>query len=170
MMDGIRRRFKKFLCVTQRVSGEEVSVVKAASEVRTTHFRGSPNITATNDHECFAFPGLETLAAQPWRRKLLAQLARPFLQKSAKKNYVKFGQPQSIYPGVPCLVTVSCCHSGVGRKVADCISLFAFDHRNIVPVDGHVWRVACRDFDETLNTGFQDSSHFDCTKSWIVVR
>eukprot|EP00920_Eleutheroschizon_duboscqi_P035536 GHVT01085814.1.p1 GENE.GHVT01085814.1~~GHVT01085814.1.p1 ORF type:complete len:166 (-),score=8.44 GHVT01085814.1:207-704(-) len=165
MMDGIRRRFKKFLCVTQRVSGEEVSVVKAASEVRTT-----PNITATNDHECFAFPGLETLAAQPWRRKLLAQLARPFLQKSAKKNYVKFGQPQSIYPGVPCLVTVSCCHSGVGRKVADCISLFAFDHRNIVPVDGHVWRVACRDFDETLNTGFQDSSHFDCTKSWIVVR
>eukprot|EP00920_Eleutheroschizon_duboscqi_P035546 GHVT01085834.1.p1 GENE.GHVT01085834.1~~GHVT01085834.1.p1 ORF type:complete len:101 (-),score=7.85 GHVT01085834.1:802-1104(-) len=58
MMDGIRRRFKKFLCVTQRVSGEEVSVVKAASEVRTT-----PNITATNDHECFAFPGLETLAA-----------------------------------------------------------------------------------------------------------
>eukprot|EP00920_Eleutheroschizon_duboscqi_P035525 GHVT01085799.1.p1 GENE.GHVT01085799.1~~GHVT01085799.1.p1 ORF type:complete len:174 (-),score=18.36 GHVT01085799.1:1438-1959(-) len=131
MMDGIRRRFKKFLCVTQRVSGEEVSVVKAASEVRTTpvvadrgkkenlgkkmtrrrphgenetpheqlhksenaeeakgqmvtkhergvgghslnsdglvppdiHFRGSPNITATNDHECFAFPGLETLAA-----------------------------------------------------------------------------------------------------------
>ena len=36
---------------------------------------------------------------------------------------------------------------GVGRKVADCAALFAMDKPEVVPVDTHVWHIACRDID-----------------------
>jgi N-glycosylase/DNA lyase len=39
---------------------------------------------------------------------------------------------------------------GVGRKVADCVALFALDKASAVPVDTHVWTIACRDYDATL--------------------
>ncbi|CAN0455077.1 unnamed protein product, partial [Ectocarpus sp. 12 AP-2014] len=39
---------------------------------------------------------------------------------------------------------------GVGPKVADCIALFSLDQASTIPVDVHVWRIACRDYDPTL--------------------
>jgi 3-methyladenine DNA glycosylase/8-oxoguanine DNA glycosylase len=39
---------------------------------------------------------------------------------------------------------------GVGRKVADCVALFSLDQAGAVPVDTHVWRIACRDYDASL--------------------
>ncbi len=35
---------------------------------------------------------------------------------------------------------------GVGPKVADCVCLFALNHTQAIPVDTHVWRIACRDY------------------------
>lgn len=39
--------------------------------------------------------------------------------------------------------------SGVGPKVADCVALFSLDATSAIPVDTHVWKIACRDFDES---------------------
>ena len=39
---------------------------------------------------------------------------------------------------------------GVGRKVADCVALFALDKAGCIPVDTHVWSIACRDYDPSL--------------------
>ena len=39
---------------------------------------------------------------------------------------------------------------GVGRKVADCVALFSLDQRGVVPVDTHVWQIACRYYDDSL--------------------
>jgi len=39
---------------------------------------------------------------------------------------------------------------GVGRKVADCVALFSLDQTSAIPVDTHVWNIACRYFDPTL--------------------
>ena len=39
---------------------------------------------------------------------------------------------------------------GVGRKVADCISLFSLDQCSIIPIDTHVWSIVSRDYDTTL--------------------
>ena len=41
--------------------------------------------------------------------------------------------------------------SGVGAKVADCVALFSLDQTDAVPVDTHVWTIACRDLDPTLS-------------------
>ena len=40
--------------------------------------------------------------------------------------------------------------SGVGRKVADCISLFSLDRSESIPVDVHVQRIASRDYDPNI--------------------
>ena len=40
--------------------------------------------------------------------------------------------------------------TGVGQKVADCAALFSLDRSDIIPVDTHVWRIACRDLDPKL--------------------
>eukprot|EP00904_Undaria_pinnatifida_P007206 jgi/Undpi1/3615/HiC_scaffold_16.g06986.m1 len=40
--------------------------------------------------------------------------------------------------------------SGVGPKVADCVALFSLDQTSAIPVDVHVWRIACRDYDPSL--------------------
>ena len=36
---------------------------------------------------------------------------------------------------------------GIGRKVADCVALFALDQTESIPVDTHVWDICCRDYD-----------------------
>jgi N-glycosylase/DNA lyase len=36
--------------------------------------------------------------------------------------------------------------SGIGRKVADCISLFSLDKLESIPIDTHVWRISMRDY------------------------
>jgi len=40
--------------------------------------------------------------------------------------------------------------AGVGRKVADCVALFSLDQAGAVPVDVHVWQIACRHLDPSL--------------------
>ncbi len=35
---------------------------------------------------------------------------------------------------------------GCGRKIADCIALFAFQHHHAVPVDTHIWKIARNHF------------------------
>lgn len=40
--------------------------------------------------------------------------------------------------------------AGVGPKVADCVAVFSCDVPGAIPVDTHVWAIACRDYDRTL--------------------
>ena len=39
---------------------------------------------------------------------------------------------------------------GVGRKVADCVSLYALDFASVAPVDTHMYQIACRLFSKTI--------------------
>ncbi|RLN88153.1 hypothetical protein BBJ28_00009062 [Nothophytophthora sp. Chile5] len=41
--------------------------------------------------------------------------------------------------------------TGVGRKVADCVALFSLEKLEAIPVDTHVWQIACRELDATLS-------------------
>jgi len=40
-----------------------------------------------------------------------------------------------------------CVCARAGPKVADCVALFSCDARDVVPVDTHVWAIACRHYD-----------------------
>ncbi|KAE9008119.1 hypothetical protein PR002_g16002 [Phytophthora rubi] len=41
--------------------------------------------------------------------------------------------------------------AGVGRKVADCVALFSLEKLEAIPVDTHVWQIACREMDASLS-------------------
>ncbi|KAG7393310.1 8-oxoguanine glycosylase ogg1 [Phytophthora boehmeriae] len=41
--------------------------------------------------------------------------------------------------------------TGVGRKVADCVALFSLEKLEAIPVDTHVWQIACRELDAGLS-------------------
>ena len=51
--------------------------------------------------------------------------------------------------------TKLCDFPGIGPKVADCIALFSLDQEDVIPVDTHVWQIACRDFDSSLGVGLE---------------
>ena len=103
----------------------------------------------------FTFPGAETLAAasEDELRSLGLGYRAGFVQQSAALLLEK---------GVPWLYALRQVQSakevrkellafrGVGPKVADCVALFSLDQSSAIPVDTHVWEIACRDFDPTL--------------------
>lgn len=39
-----------------------------------------------------------------------------------------------------------CAPAGVGPKVAACVCLFALDKHAAIPVDTHVWQLACKHY------------------------
>ena len=43
-----------------------------------------------------------------------------------------------------------CSLRGVRPKMADCVALFSLDQHGCIPVDTHVWEIACRDLDPAL--------------------
>jgi N-glycosylase/DNA lyase len=48
------------------------------------------------------------------------------------------------------LITTLTKIDGCGRKIADCIALFAFDHHHAVPVDTHIWKITRNHFAPNL--------------------
>lgn len=49
---------------------------------------------------------------------------------------------------------------GVGKKLADCICLFAFDYKQSVPIDTHIWQVMTRlYFPHWQNTNLTDTKY-----------
>eukprot|EP00457_Paulinella_chromatophora_P005909 gb/GEZN01005927.1/.p1 GENE.gb/GEZN01005927.1/~~gb/GEZN01005927.1/.p1 ORF type:complete len:392 (-),score=82.75 gb/GEZN01005927.1/:137-1312(-) len=50
---------------------------------------------------------------------------------------------------------------GVGRKVADCVALFSLDQLSCIPVDTHVWQIACRHYAHKISGGLHNKTLTD---------
>ena len=121
--------------------------------------------------ECYSFPTIETLANIPltYNPKTNKPEAMPLRETGHSFGY----RAESIVHTAQSLNGMTepagkdflhglrdCDHAavrrellkfrGVGPKVADCVALFSLDQTSCVPVDTHVWQIACRDFDPTL--------------------
>ncbi|KAJ8605146.1 hypothetical protein CTAYLR_000486 [Chrysophaeum taylorii] len=102
-----------------------------------------------------AFPTLEALAAanEADLRDLGFGYRAPYVVATARLALEKGGRDYLLgLRGQPRLdvQTRLLEFKGVGRKVADCVALFSLDIADAIPVDTHVWRLARRDFDPTL--------------------
>ena len=65
----------------------------------------------------------------------------------------------------------------MGPKVADCVALFSLDQSACIPVDTHVWRIARRDYDATLEdvasitpSVYERVGDLGSPRSWAAVR
>lgn len=101
----------------------------------------------------FSFPRLDQLGKiqEDELRKLGFGYRAKFLVETAKLLKEKGGEEWLL--GLRLLprqdvqkeLTAFC---GVGRKVADCVALFSLDQLECIPVDTHVWQIACRDYSD----------------------
>lgn len=123
---------------------------------------GAAGIGRDTPLRLFSFPTLEQLSAASEER--LRELGFGYRAKFVTKTVSKLrseefggtawlerlrGLPQSA-ENVKSVRTELQRLDGVGPKVADCVALFALDRRGAIPVDTHVWQIACRDFDRQL--------------------
>lgn len=107
--------------------------------------------------EFFTFPSAEALAAasETELRALGLGYRAAFVRQTAATIVERGPQwlPSLRSNADPAAVRAELCElSGVGPKVADCVALFSLDQTGAVPVDTHVWDIACRDLDPTLIT------------------
>lgn len=103
----------------------------------------------------FTFPSVERLAAVPdaelralglgYRARYIRETAALLLEKGGTQWLLgQRGRPRDEVQAA--LIELS----GVGCKVADCVALFSLDQPATIPVDVHVWQIACRDYDQSL--------------------
>ncbi|KAH9129390.1 hypothetical protein AeMF1_000569 [Aphanomyces euteiches] len=110
------------------------------------------SLLKTQEAEWFAFPTVSQLKAidESELRSLGFGYRAQFIVKSAEILH-ELGGPEYLeglraIPDPAEVQTALQQFAGVGRKVADCVALFSLDKLEAIPVDTHVWQIACRDF------------------------
>ncbi|KAI9998458.1 hypothetical protein PInf_002845 [Phytophthora infestans] len=133
-------------------------------------YKGEDDGQKEGQQSFYAFPSVDTLAAKCEEATLRALgfgYRAAFIVKTAKQlqelggaSYLyeiwdgnsvmeaKDGEQTASYHAYQDDLMV---FSGVGRKVADCVALFSLEKLEAIPVDTHVWQIACRELDSTLS-------------------
>jgi len=117
---------------------------------------GAPVALDGDDAVVHAFPSVAALAAADAAdlRDLGFGYRAPYVVRTAAHVLAKGGEPwlEGLRAGdrhAAKAALLEC--AGVGPKVADCVALFSLDQADAVPVDTHVWRIARRDYDPSLD-------------------
>lgn len=116
---------------------------------------GEP-IGSLDGSDYFAFPTPEALAAASEEdlRSLGVGYRAKFIKATAAKVVELGGRPWLLGlrdgRGHAAVHAALLQFAGVGPKVADCVAVFSCDVHGAIPVDTHVWAIACRDYDRSL--------------------
>ena len=115
--------------------------------------------------QCYSFPPIKRLAeaTEQELRELGLGYRAPWIRAAAISLHQMSTDESGHASGLDFLLNLRTaeqqavqdtliCYKGIGRKVADCVALFSLDQPACVPVDTHVWRIACRDFDPSLKS------------------
>jgi N-glycosylase/DNA lyase len=112
--------------------------------------------TPNQSYEFYSFPSIEALAKceEQHLRDLGFGYRAPFIQKTSeallKKGGIAYLMQLRLSKDPVYVQKELQQFAGIGRKVADCIALFSLEQLDAIPVDTHVWQIACRDFDPSL--------------------
>lgn len=139
------------LCAFICSSNNNIKRISKMVESLCTEF--GPLVAKIDDHEYYDFPEPAVLARNPskteqrlrdlgfgYRAKYIAQTAKmmtekpnDFLQKLRSANAEDCNLALMEF-------------TGVGPKVADCVSLMSLDKHSIVPIDTHMYQIASRNY------------------------
>jgi N-glycosylase/DNA lyase len=117
---------------------------------------GASSLAPSSAQSWHAFPTVQELgeASEDSLRSLGMGYRAKFLKGSAVKIQDAGGEPYLIglrsAPRAAAKAALMLL-PGVGPKVADCVGLFSLDQADAIPVDTHVWTIACRDLDASLS-------------------
>lgn len=122
-------------------------ITKMVQHLKTAY---GPAVGQYQCHQVHAFPPLSKLAAEGveqelrtagfgYRAKYIQQAARRILDSGMDLLNLRTEPYPSVHEA---LLEVP----GVGPKVADCIALMSLDQLEAVPIDTHIWQVACKHY------------------------
>lgn len=150
--------FFSFLCTPNN------HILRIAGMVRYLASLGEP-LGEVEEVVLHRFPGVDLIAATPeaelrargfgYRGATIPAIAKD-LQSRGGRAYLE-GLRNAPYMEVHDeLLTFK----GIGRKLADCIALFALHHTDAVPIDTHIWQAATRIyFPEWQGTNLTDKKY-----------
>ncbi|KAH9259283.1 hypothetical protein BASA81_002326 [Batrachochytrium salamandrivorans] len=147
---GIRvLRQDKFECILSFITSSNNNIKRIHSLLHKLRQEFGSKIEEAGDF--YAFPSLEQLQGNVnFTQAKLREMGFGYRAKYLADTVRLLGADEcklwEMDSSSPMLTEELCKLSGVGRKVADCIALFAFDRLEVVPVDVHVFRIAKRDY------------------------
>ena len=125
------------------------------------------------DGDSYAFPTLPQLAVATaeefrqlglgYRAEYIVKTVRMLSDDSGLVTLYKLRQESDVNIARNFLMKLS----GVGRKVADCVSLYSLDFPAVAPVDTHMYQIACRLFSRTIK---KDNNMHDLIQEAMVDR
>jgi N-glycosylase/DNA lyase len=145
-----------FECLVSFICSSNNNIPRITQMVNAIRREYGQCLLTIGDHSFYSFPTLEELSKATdaefrnncglgYRSKYLLTTMQ-ILQSHGGESYLhelKNGNHHS-----PDQVQEKLCEfHGVGRKVADCVSLFSLKQDSAIPVDVHVWQIAVRDYD-----------------------
>jgi N-glycosylase/DNA lyase len=116
-------------------------------------------ITPAIKDRFFTFPTVERLAQEDVFNVLRYELGfgyrAKFICETAKRLMSISSDPRDYLMNLRRMPYKETCKKlqefpGIGRKVADCISLMSMDHLGSVPIDCHIYEIVCRNYMKTL--------------------
>jgi N-glycosylase/DNA lyase len=144
MLEKLRQRYGTKINVNDALSSPISSSLSSSS------FESSQTISTF-----YSFPTVEALSAASeedlrglglgYRAKFVRATAIALSSKGGEEFLMSLRSKPRKEVQVALLEFV-----GVGMKVADCVALFSLDQSDCIPVDTHVWNIACCYFDRTL--------------------
>lgn len=139
------------LCAFICSSNNNIKRISKMVESLCTHF--GPFVAEIHGHKYYDFPEPSALAKDPeqteqtlrelgfgYRAKYIAQTAKLMTQKP--ENFLF----KLRLAGVEECTEALTAFSGVGPKVADCVSLMSLDKHSVVPIDTHMYQIASRNY------------------------
>ncbi|CEL93771.1 unnamed protein product [Vitrella brassicaformis CCMP3155] len=133
--------------------------LRSSSDERRAEEEGGGGEHAGSGYSWYSFPTIDRLAAASeqglrsiglgYRAKSVVETAKALKELGGEAFLQKLKSPTMTRQEVQKELLQ---FRGVGRKVADCVGLFSLDRFDAIPVDTHVWRIACRDLDRSLQS------------------
>jgi N-glycosylase/DNA lyase len=144
-------RITKMLAAFRSTFGEFLMEIPCRSAMD-----DSPRLDVPVGRKLYSFPTLEALqaATDPALREMGLGYRASYiiatidlLLRCGGEEYLLSLREQG-----PDFVQEKLCElKGVGRKVADCVALFSLNQAEAIPIDTHVWHIACREYDPSLS-------------------
>jgi len=153
-------RITKMLAAFREAYGEFMMELPCRSSVEdnlTNGDRAEPSLCRDNvSREIYSFPTLEALRAANdaalremglgYRASYIVATRDRLLELGGEEHLHSLRDVKDANAVQEKLIEFK----GVGRKVADCVALFSLDQIEAIPVDTHVWHIACREYDPSL--------------------
>jgi len=138
-------------CLFSFICSSNNNIARIGAMIESLRRRYGTHLATLDGRAYFAFPSVDQLchSTEEQLRGMGFGYRASYVADAARQLRAKGGEPWLLAlrsRGRDTVRRELTQLAGVGPKVADCVALFSLDKLDCVPVDTHVWQIACRDY------------------------